>query len=181
MPLEDVAGFIAEVLPRANVEYVIVGGVALGVFGRPRATRDVDVVIAIDPDRVAWFLDELIVSGLKFGHRVSVEAKLKSGRPAKIIWDKKFSLDWRLATFAIDREAIANSESVIVLGKRLLIARPEELIVSKLARFSDQDRSDIRSLIGAAQRKQWKWARIKKLALQLEQESGISENHSHAP
>jgi hypothetical protein len=174
MPLEEIAVFVAEVLPRASVEYVVIGGIAVGVFGKPRSTRDVDVVFAIPSERISNVLDELAGAGLVLNHRANVEAKLKAGRPAKILWDKKFSLDLRLATFSIDLDAIAHAASVTFQGRRLAVARPEELIVYKLARFSDQDRGDIRNLM-QIQAGALRWPRIKKLAGKLAEESGLTE------
>jgi hypothetical protein len=49
----DEALRVVEALNSANVEYVVVGGVALNVHGLVRATEDLDVFIRPDPDNVA--------------------------------------------------------------------------------------------------------------------------------
>lgn len=39
-----------KLLKENNVEYLVVGGYAVGFFGYPRATNDLDVWVAIDPE-----------------------------------------------------------------------------------------------------------------------------------
>lgn len=52
MPELDIRG-ILEALAREGVEFLIIGGVAVGFHGYVRATKDVDVVPAPDPENLA--------------------------------------------------------------------------------------------------------------------------------
>jgi predicted nucleotidyltransferase len=57
----DIRGILAE-LTRADVEFLIIGGVAVGFHGYVRATKDVDIVPAPDPqnlERLTQVLREL--------------------------------------------------------------------------------------------------------------------------
>jgi hypothetical protein len=47
----DIRGILAE-LTRADVEFLIIGGVAVGFHGYVRATKDVDIVPAPDPQNL---------------------------------------------------------------------------------------------------------------------------------
>lgn len=61
MPELDIRGILAE-LDRAGVEFLVIGGVAVGFHGYVRATKDVDVVPDPDPQniqRLAELLREL--------------------------------------------------------------------------------------------------------------------------
>jgi predicted nucleotidyltransferase len=61
VPELDIRGILAE-LDRAGVEFLVIGGVAVGFHGYVRATKDVDVVPNPDPQniqRLAWVLREL--------------------------------------------------------------------------------------------------------------------------
>lgn len=51
MPELDIRGILAE-LNRAGVEFLVIGGVAVGFHGYVRATKDVDVVPAPDPQNI---------------------------------------------------------------------------------------------------------------------------------
>ena len=61
MPELDIRGILAE-LNRDGVEFIVIGGVAVGFHGYVRATKDVDVVPAPDPanlERLARLLRRL--------------------------------------------------------------------------------------------------------------------------
>jgi len=48
---------IFEALERANVRYLVVGGVAVVLHGHPRFTADLDLVLALDADNLRAALD----------------------------------------------------------------------------------------------------------------------------
>jgi len=48
----DIRGILEE-LNRAGVEFIVIGGVAVGFHGYVRATKDVDIVPAPDPENLA--------------------------------------------------------------------------------------------------------------------------------
>lgn len=61
MPELDIRGILAE-LNREEVEFLVIGGVAVGFHGYVRATKDVDIVPAPDPanlERLARLLRRL--------------------------------------------------------------------------------------------------------------------------
>lgn len=51
MPELDIRGILAE-LDREGVEFLVIGGVAVGFHGYVRATKDVDIVPAPDPQNL---------------------------------------------------------------------------------------------------------------------------------
>ena len=71
MPELDIRGILAE-LDREGVEFLVIGGVAVGFHGYVRATKDVDIVPAPDPQnlkrlaRVLRGLDAQIEGAEKF-------------------------------------------------------------------------------------------------------------------
>ena len=44
---------IAESLDEERIPYMIIGGQAVLIYGRPRLTRDIDITLGIDPDEYA--------------------------------------------------------------------------------------------------------------------------------
>jgi predicted nucleotidyltransferase len=51
VPELDIQGILTE-LDRASVEFLVIGGVAVGFHGYVRATKDVDIVPAPDPENL---------------------------------------------------------------------------------------------------------------------------------
>ncbi len=56
---------IFKALADAEVEYVVVGGLAVIMHGHLRATRDLDLVIGLQPDNCARAMDALSGIGLR--------------------------------------------------------------------------------------------------------------------
>src|SRR5207249_10171218 len=56
LPPEITLGALIAWLQSENVSGLIIGGVAASLLGRPRFTRDVDVLILLDDDRWEKFL-----------------------------------------------------------------------------------------------------------------------------
>ncbi len=53
-----------------KVEYLLVGGYAVGYHGYPRATVDMDIWVAIDPENAARLVSALV----EFGFDVPMQA-----------------------------------------------------------------------------------------------------------
>jgi predicted nucleotidyltransferase len=57
VPELDIRGILVE-LSREGVEFLVIGGVAVGFHGYVRATKDVDIVPAPDPANLMQWIDE---------------------------------------------------------------------------------------------------------------------------
>ena len=62
---------IVRALNEAQVQYLIVGGLAVNAHGFVRLTRDVDIVLALDPANAALGLNTL----LAIGYQMAIPAK----------------------------------------------------------------------------------------------------------
>ena len=171
MPIADVIRFVDELIRELDVDYVVIGGIAVSAQAEPRSTKDIDLILLIKPSDVDSLLEAIESKGLKISKKAEVAKKLKDGRPAKIIWDERFSFDLRIAIYSIDENAIDAAEEVDLerYDVTLRVATPEDLIVYKLARYDDTDRKDIKSLI--ALNKYLNWEYIKEQATILNQEA----------
>ena len=71
-PLSDLVQQLIAPLNRAGVPYMVTGGVAAIVYGEPRLTNDVDVVLQMVPDDVDRFREAFPEGEYCFGsHRSS--------------------------------------------------------------------------------------------------------------
>jgi hypothetical protein len=57
--LEDLCLFLDDV----RIEYMLIGGLAVGIWGEPRATVDIDVLVAVGLDDFAVLKHKLMESG----------------------------------------------------------------------------------------------------------------------
>lgn len=149
LALEDVCGR----LDGAGIAYMLTGSLAMSYYARPRMTRDIDLVIALE----AADAEQLIrVLGADYhADAGAIGTAIQSERPwniihlpsvVKIDLIPRKDTDFRRAEFDRRRQ-------VDLAGVRLWIASIEDLIISKLEwsreSRSEQQRRDVRLLLGA--------------------------------
>lgn len=138
-------GAIVQALHSAKIQYVVIGGIAASIWGRPRMTLGVDIVMMIPPEKLPDFLEILGQSGFQIAS--TTMRKLLRMLPAKVRYEKRLSVDLRLASYSLDKQALLRAVPVRILGTRLLIASREDTIAYKVARFDDLDKADIKAII----------------------------------
>lgn len=74
---------IVERLIDAEVEFVLVGGLAVALHGYQRLTMDVDVVLAMTPENLRRFIDQAKADGLKPIIPVAIDALADPDRIAQ--------------------------------------------------------------------------------------------------
>ncbi len=63
---EDFKDFL-KLLNENEVQYLLIGGYAVGYYGYPRATHDMDIWIAVDPENAEKMIDVMIGFGFEKG------------------------------------------------------------------------------------------------------------------
>ena len=53
MEQDELLRRVVEILEEQGITYLLVGSLASGVYGEPRLTHDIDVVVELRPDQVA--------------------------------------------------------------------------------------------------------------------------------
>jgi hypothetical protein len=148
-------------LARADVRFVIIGGIAVGVHGYVRATKDLDIVP--DPDhenlaRLARLLGEINAEHVGIGDFSPDEFPFDPLDPDQLAQGANFRLHTSLGPLdimqwiagidadpaypALAREAI----KVSFRGQQLLVAGFDDLRAMKLAAGREQDLVDLREL-----------------------------------
>ena len=141
-------------LAEHEVDYVLIGGVAIQAYGHVRTTLDLDVIVAWTPEnmrRLAAALGDL-------GARLrGVDAELLGidlTDPKQLYEGGNFlmrTIGGDLDVFAVDQTAGAprsyeklreRAVPVEVFGVRLLVAHPEDLIRMKVAAAEFRDRPE---------------------------------------
>ena len=84
MELSDVLKLIVDVLERLQLEYFITGSMASILFGEPRLTNDVDIVVALPLHRVHEFCSQFSPTEFYVSETAALEA-VRSGKQFNII------------------------------------------------------------------------------------------------
>ncbi len=139
-------------LTREEVPHIIIGGVAASLLGRPRVTRDVDVLLLMEEER--W--DDFLKSSKHFGFTARRSDALEFAKKSRMLLIRHqpsgIEVDIVLGTLPFEKEAISRAISA-KLGKiKLAIPVPEDLIVMKAIANRPRDLADIESILDARPR-----------------------------
>ncbi len=164
---------IVKVLEQFKVKYVIIGGIAASIWGKPRMTLDADIVILLSTENIADFLKVLRENGflISKSSEPKMIGRLRRFLPIKVRFTKAISCDLRISSYSIDRNAIERAKKIRIFNTRIKIATPEDVIIYKLVRFEDIDKADIKTIIQRIGRK-LDFNYIRKSVKQLSQEIG---------
>ena len=142
--LKEVCSFLID----SKIEYMLVGGLAVGIWSRPRATVDIDFLISAridDSDALRQRLNEsgrfvLIHNEPIIFEKISLlRATLKS--------NTDISVDFIFVDDNFKSEALNRKVAAQVADFPVNIATPEDLIILKLLSGRQQDRLDAEGIL----------------------------------
>jgi predicted nucleotidyltransferase len=140
---------IVDLLAKAGIEYMVSGSIASTVYGEPRTTNDIDIVIDPNEQKLKKFL-ELIGKGYYFSETSAIDA-LKNRSMFNIIdvqcgWKIDLIIKKSRPFEILEFRRKINAE---VLGPQAFIVSPEDSIISKLAWSKrSQSQTHIRDVLG---------------------------------
>lgn len=170
-PLLAALGDLVAWLQAAQVPGVVIGGVAASLLGRPRVTRDVDVLVVLDETEWARFL----AAGEPFGLEPRRPDAIEFAKQARVLLVQHvpsgIDVDIVFGTLPFEKEAVANAVSVDVAGIRLPLPTPEDLIIMKAVAHRPRDLGDIEAVLDANPkldiREVRRWVREFSIALEM--------------
>lgn len=132
-------------LDKAGVPSMVIGGLAVGIWGEPRLTRDVDVKVLLSRDESAQLL-KLLENYVPL-HENVLEAFQRNGI-AFFHDELRNRLDLMLADTVFDETALSRAKSVEVFpGQSVRVCSAEDLIIYKIISTRSKDRVDVESII----------------------------------
>jgi hypothetical protein len=118
-------------LKAEEVAGVVIGGLAASLLGRPRLTRDVDVLVVADEGRWAGFL----ATGAKYGFVPRQRDTLTFAQQSRVLLVRHEpsgpDADVIFGSLPFERETVAQAVWIDVGGVRVPLPRPEDLIILK--------------------------------------------------
>ncbi|MCP4592046.1 MAG: nucleotidyl transferase AbiEii/AbiGii toxin family protein [bacterium] len=152
LPPDHFAGVLHDLgswLRGQDVPGTIIGGVAASLLGRPRATRDVDVLVLLPEEHWPTFL----ASGGRFGFEPRRPDCLAFARQARVLLlrhgSTKIDLDVVFGSLPFEEEAVARSRWTEVAGAAIPLPTPEDLIIMKAVAQRPRDLTDIEAISAA--------------------------------
>lgn len=144
--LYDELRAVAGVLDRARVPYALIGALAVAVYATPRATGDVDLLIAVHD------LGAALRAISDLGYRPAREpmpvasGRLRIQRAIRISGEDMAVVDLMLAEDELTQTALARRVPTGEAGAALYVVRPDDLRALKRLRGSAQDLADLEAL-----------------------------------
>jgi hypothetical protein len=151
MSQSDFFGRLLTLLEQAGIPFMVAGSLGSGAHGEPRATNDIDVVIAPTEEQLRQLLASL---GPQYyvSPQVAQEAFRQRSMFNVIDLDTGFKADLILRKDRpFNLEEFRRRRLVTLLGKTAPVASPEDIILSKLewSKITESDRQ-IRDALGVA-------------------------------
>ncbi|MEJ5309951.1 MAG: DUF6036 family nucleotidyltransferase [Anaerolineae bacterium] len=131
-------------LQQHNVKYLVIGGIAAVLYGVPRATFDLDILIEATSENAQRLLDAL--EAARFGTAALTSADDLLAHEITIFRDW-VQVDVQTATPGIDfATAWHNRETLKYQGQEFYVVCKADLIASKQAAGRPKDLEDVRLL-----------------------------------
>jgi hypothetical protein len=131
-------------LQKYKVKYLVIGGIAAVLYGVPRATFDLDILIDAKPENSHRMLDAFLDAGLGTASLTSPEDVLSH---EITIFRDRVRIDVQTKTPGlVFSEAWKRREKMDYRGQEFWVVSKHDLITSKLAAGRKIDQEDVRLL-----------------------------------
>jgi hypothetical protein len=136
---------IAATFAERQVRHALIGGLAVGLRSRPRATKDADFIVHVPAVAFPGLLEKLAAQGFEIDvtemvRRWSVERFLAFDRgPVRV--------DWMQPVIPLYAMVLNTAESKRWMDVGLSVATAEGLILTKMVAFRSQDQVDVETLL----------------------------------
>jgi hypothetical protein len=127
-----------------KVKYLVIGGVASVLYGVPRATFDLDILVEATPDNAKRLLDALLGAGLATASLTTVEDLLAH---EITVFEDKVRIDVQTSSPGVSfQKAWKRRETMDYQGQQFYVLSKDDLILSKRAVGREVDLEDVRLL-----------------------------------
>jgi hypothetical protein len=125
---------VKRALEAAEIPYMVTGSYASSIHGEPRASKDIDIVISADPERLRQFIKQFPSDQYYAVEEDALEA-LAHGSMFNII---EFSSGWRIDFILVKSRPFSQTEfsrrreQDVGGDLTLTVATPEDILLAKL-------------------------------------------------
>lgn len=144
---EELLARIAARLSSRNLPYMIIGGQAVLLYGEPRLTKDIDITLGVNIDR----LDELlaIVKEIPLTPLPEDVPSFVQKTMVLPVLEKTTGIrvDFIFSFTPYETQAIGRAKRIMLSGQEVCFASLEDLILHKIFSGRPRDLEDVRTLV----------------------------------
>ena len=134
-------------LEKAGIPYMIIGGQAVLLYGEPRLTRDIDVTLGVNIDRLETLLALTQQISLKpLPEDVAAFVRQTMVLPA-LDEETGIRVDFIFSSTPYESQAILRAKKVRILDQDVCYAAVEDLIIHKIFAGRPRDIEDVQMVI----------------------------------
>lgn len=134
-------------LEKHNQRGVIIGGVAVGLLGKPRFTADIDAVFLLSIQDVPQFLDLARSEGI-VPREENAEVRARKNRVLLLRhFPTNTDIDISLGIMPFEEEMVKRGSIKSFANLSVRLPTPEDLIIMKAVAHRLKDLDDIRSIV----------------------------------
>lgn len=145
MLLEEVYKKTVSFLNKNGFNYLVIGGIAAGVFGEPRITGDVDFCVFTKKSGIKDFLNKAEKDNFKFDRKEVLKSVEETGTFK--IWHGDFHIDFIIASTEFEKSAFQRKQKIVFQNIEAFFPSPEDLIISKIIPGRPQDKVDAEKIV----------------------------------
>ncbi|MEK6546616.1 MAG: nucleotidyl transferase AbiEii/AbiGii toxin family protein, partial [Nitrospinota bacterium] len=129
---EEILAKIGDSLSRNNIPYMIIGGQAVLLYGEPRLTRDIDITLGVNTDRINEFLAILKEISLK-PLPEDIESFVKQTMVLPALDETTgIRVDFIFSFTPYETGAIKRARQINILNQEVCFASVEDVIIHKI-------------------------------------------------
>jgi predicted nucleotidyltransferase len=147
MIAEERIARIARCLDDKKIAYMVIGGQAVLLYGRPRLTRDIDITLGVDSDQFETIAEVCGDVDLKI---LPVEPKVFANQTKVLPAEDPVSqlrVDFIFSFMPYERQALKRTKKVQLAGYPVCFASCEDVIIHKMIAGRAIDEEDVKSIL----------------------------------
>jgi len=140
---------LTDLSQREHVPATVIGGVAASLIGRPRMTKDIDLLVQLDEQNWGRFLQ----AAKRSGFVARINDPLAFAQQSRVLLLRHVAsgidVDLTFGATSFEDEVIRRSSMTNLHGLSVPLPTPEDLIVLKWLAHRDQDVLDVHGILDA--------------------------------
>ena len=144
--LPEVFKKITSFLNKERYNYLLIGGMAIGVLGDPRMTQDIDFCLFVSKPQIKDLLRKAKDEGFSFQEK-EVLLRIKETGTFKINRGS-YHIDFLIASTDFEKTALKRRQKLKVYGIGAYFPTAEDMILFKIVPARHIDMADIEGIVG---------------------------------